>query len=118
MGSPLYQTNPTIPFGSQIVTINGVAYITESVSCKKPTTKVTREDQLGAPLGLVLVVGRYTFTGKLQLATKTTPAPSNGMTFSYTPQGDAAKTFVVEDVTQPTTNKTIPTVDITATQAA
>jgi hypothetical protein len=97
---PLVFNDGSIPFGSQVVTINGTPYVAEEIEFEEKSTAIYRRNEVNVPNGGVyisdLVKGKMT----LQLGSNTTPVPENQsrvtMTFLC-----ASKDFVVTNVTQP-----------------
>jgi len=71
-------------YGSQAVTINGVAYILNNFNVSRPKTDADDNDTDGGPQRRRTTHGRSTFTAECQLATSSTARPKFGDTFSLT----------------------------------
>lgn len=84
---PAYSDPSTIPFGSQVITSQGVTFVAESISFQQPSTTVERRDEDGDPSGQVTVAGFDNGTMVLQLATTSTVPPTIGATFTLTRAG-------------------------------
>lgn len=104
-----------IPFGSQVVTINGTSYVAEEIDFEEKSTAIYRHNEVNVPNGGVYITGLITGKMTLQLASNTTPIPENqsivSMTFRGTP-----KTFVVTDVNQPQKQNEIHKIKMTITE--
>lgn len=97
---PLFTNDGNIPFGSQVVSINGTNYVAEEIEFEEKSTAIYRRNEINVPNGGVyiedLVKGKMT----LQLASNDTPIPENQSVVSMTFRG-AAKDFVITNVSQP-----------------
>jgi hypothetical protein len=89
-----------IPFGSAVLTVNGVAFIGENISTSEPSATQERRDENGAPSGQVTVAGFITGSATIQFATTSTVAPTIGATFAYTNNGGVAGTYYVSEIGQ------------------
>lgn len=88
-------------FGSQVVTIDSVAYVAENISIDAPSTIIEQKNQYGVPSGQVIVEGFITGTATLQLASSTTAMPSIGDTFTLVQVGGGSGVnFLVSQVGQ------------------
>jgi len=88
-------------FGSQVVTIDSVAYVAENISIDAPSTIIEQKNEFGVPKGQVIVEGFVTGTATLQLASSATAMPSIGDTFTLVQVGGgAAVNFLVSQVGQ------------------
>lgn len=74
-------------FGSQILTINSVAYIGENISVSLPTKMIESMNEVGVDNKTILIEKKFTGSATLQLASSATVSPSRGHTFSITPVG-------------------------------
>lgn len=88
------------PFGSQIVTINGVDYVAEEINFEEPTTEKDRHDQVGNVTGSIYQAQKINGTMKLQLATNNTPIP-NRFDVTNLIYRNAPKAFIISNVGQP-----------------
>jgi hypothetical protein len=88
-------------FGSQVVTIDSVAYVAENISIDAPSTIIEQKDEYGVPSGQVIVEGFVTGTATLQLASSTTALPQIGDAFTLTQVGGgSAVYFLISQVGQ------------------
>jgi hypothetical protein len=87
-------------FGSQVVTIDSVAYVAENISIDAPSTIIEQKDEYGVPSGQVIVEGFVTGTATLQLASSATALPAIGDAFQITTVGGAAVYFLISQVGQ------------------
>lgn len=100
----------SFPYGSRVVTFNfsgggtGAA-ILENFEPTEPTTEISRQDQLGAPNGFVLIADPRTATATAQLATSSTTYISRGDTTSISIKNGTAITFVVTQASFPEANR-------------
>lgn len=90
-----------VPFGSQSVTIGGVAFIAESISPDVGGDVIERRGALGDPTGQVLIEGFTTGTAVLQLATTVTVPPTFGATFTLTRNGGATYNVAINGIGDP-----------------
>lgn len=90
-----------VPFGSQSVTIGGVAFIAESISPDVPSDVIERRNAVGDPSGQVIIQGFVTGSAVLQLATTVTVPPTIGATFTITRNGGATYGCVVSQMGDP-----------------
>lgn len=97
---PLVFNDGNIPFGSQVVQINGVDYVAEEIEFTEKSTAIYRRDEVNVPNGGVYIQDLVTGKMTLQLASNTTPVPEGQsivtMTFRGTP-----RTWVITNVSQP-----------------
>lgn len=104
----LYSTS--FPYGSRVVTFNfsgggtGAA-ILESFEQSEPTAEISRQTELGAPNGFVLVAEPRTATATAQLATTSSTYVARGDTVSISIKNGTAVTFVVTQVSDPEGNR-------------
>jgi hypothetical protein len=89
------------PFGSAVLTINGVAFVGENISIQEPSSTVEVRDEDGDPSGQITVPGFVTGTTTAQFASSATVAPTIGATFQYTANAGSALTYYVSEVGQP-----------------
>jgi hypothetical protein len=101
MPDPAGTTNDGgLVFGSQVVTIDAVAYVAENISIDAPSTVIEQKDEYGVPSGQVIVEGFVTGTATLQLASSATVLPAIGDAFQITTIGGTAVYFLVSQVGQ------------------
>ena len=101
MPDPAGTTNDGgLVFGSQVVTIDTVAYVAENISIDAPSTVIEQKDEYGVPSGQVIVEGFVTGTATLQLASSATTLPAIGDAFQITTIGGTAVYFLVSQVGQ------------------
>jgi hypothetical protein len=72
----------TIPYGSEVLTINSVTYIAENVSFDNPSTVVQRRNEANEPTGSYGVQDFVTGSATLQKAATGTAVPTPGLTFT------------------------------------
>jgi hypothetical protein len=97
---PLFTNDGNIPFGSQIVTINGTDYVAEEINFEEKSTAIYRRDERNVPNGGVYIQDLIEGTMTLQLGSNTTPVPEGQSVVSMTFRGQPVS-FVVTDVQQP-----------------
>src|SRR2546429_8262030 len=89
-----------IPFGSQVVTINGTEYVAEEIEFEEKSTAIYRRDEINVPNGGVyisdLVKGKMT----LQLASNDTALPEGESNRTLTFRG-APTQFVITNLSAP-----------------
>jgi len=104
----------TIPYGSVELTIPtaGTAYVARNVTVTRPTTKIEQKDELGEPIGFVLVPGFVTATANIQLDNGDT-VPALGDVFTHTFDSEiGSESFVVSSVGTPLDAEGLKFVDI------
>lgn len=99
MGLPAY-ADGNFPFGSQIVTLNGIDYVAEEINFEEPTNEKDRHDQVGNVNAALYQSQKITGTMTLQLASLTTPIP-NRFDIVNLIYRNAPKAFLVVKVGQP-----------------
>lgn len=109
---PTYSDPNTIPFGSQVITIDAVTFVAESLTFTEPTTPVERRDESGTPSGQVSIEDFANGSGVLQLAATSTVPPAIGATFTLTRNGSATVGCYVSEVGEPQSNADIRKVNI------
>lgn len=87
-------------FGSQILTIDSVAYVAENISVDAPSAVIEQKNIYGVPSGQVIVEGFVTGTATLQLASSATVLPTIGDAFQLTTVGGTSVYFLVSQVGQ------------------
>jgi len=89
-----------IPFGSQVVSINGTDYVAEEIEFEEKSTAIYRRNEINVPNGGVyisdLVKGKMT----LQLASNDTPVPEGQSVVTLTFRGSDTQ-FVITNVSAP-----------------
>lgn len=90
-----------VPFGSQVITSQGVTFVAENISFQEPSTTVERRDEDGDPSGQVTVPGFDNGTATLQLATTATVPPTIGATFTLTRNGGATIGCYFSEIGEP-----------------
>lgn len=107
----------SIPYGSQVLTINAVTYVAESITLSEPTNVIERMNELGEPSGQVLVNQFNTGSATLQLASTSTAHPANGMTFTADLQkAGSNQTYIVSEVSPQLGQQAAKTVNISFRQ--
>lgn len=89
-----------IPFGGEIVTLNGVDYVGEDINFEEPTNELERKDEKNKPNGAVYQRQKTKGTMTLQLSSYTTPIPEVN-TVVTVPFRNAPKGFIITKVGQP-----------------
>src|SRR5436190_15349321 len=89
-----------IPFGSEVVTINGVEYVAEDIEPQEKATSIIRRNEINVPNGAVHIKDLTKAKMTLQLASNDTPIPELLAIVGFTFRG-ASKDFIVSDVSQP-----------------
>lgn len=87
-------------FGSQVLTIDSVAYVAENISVDAPSAVIEQKNIYGVPSGQVIVEGFVTGTATLQLASSATVLPTIGDAFQLTTVGGVSVYFLVSQVGQ------------------
>lgn len=87
----------TLPYGSQVLTIDTVAYVAENINITRPGTILERKSEIGDPSGQVGIAGFVTGSATLQLAAAATAHPDLGDTFTAT-FGEGSETWFVSSV--------------------
>ena len=109
-----------MPFGSQVVTINEIAYIANSINIKRPVTVITGKNEVSVPFRETEIVDVYTCDLELQLADVTTAAPVAGMPFTLNDVGSGNAPvpikFKVQDVSPKFTSGGETMVSVTGRQ--
>jgi hypothetical protein len=84
MPAPTYpvKTASTLPFGSEVLSIDSVSYIAENFRVSQSSVTAERMGVDGAPNGFALNKGPKTGSTTLQLATATTAIPMVGHQFT------------------------------------
>lgn len=77
-----YTTTASLPYGSRVITIGGLAYVAQNFSTDQSLNVIERTDELGAPNGAVGIQTARTGSAQLQLATSAITVPSAGDEFS------------------------------------
>ena len=97
---PLVFNDGNIPFGSQIVTINGTSYVAEEIDFEEKSTAIYRRNEINVPNGGVyisdLIKGKMT----LQLGSNTTPVPEGQSAVTMNFRGQPMQ-FVITNVSAP-----------------
>ena len=95
-----YLSDGNIPFGSELVVINGTTYVAEEIDFHEKSTAIYRRDERNIPNGGVYIKDLLEGTMTLQLGSLTTPIPE-GQTLVTIPFRDVDTLFVITDVQQP-----------------
>ena len=72
----------SIPYGSEVLTINSVTYIAENVSFDNPSVVQQRRNEVNEPTGSFGVQDFVTGSATLQKAATGTSVPTPGLTFT------------------------------------
>lgn len=90
----------TVNYGTRVLTIATVAYVSDNVSVNRPTKAIDRTNALGEPSGSVGVADFITGSATVQLTTDGVE-PENGQTFTETfDTSTGAETFYVTSVSR------------------
>jgi len=90
-----------VPFGSQVITIGGTAFVAENISLNIPTQITERRNEVGDPNGQVIIEQFGNGSATLQFATTLTVPPTIGATFTLTRQSGLTIGAIVSQVTEP-----------------
>ncbi len=95
MPAPAYpvKSAATLPFGSEVLSIDGVNYIAEQFRVNQPSVTAERQNEVGAANGFALNKAPKVGSAQLQLATATTAIPQVGHTFER-----GGVTFILTEV--------------------
>lgn len=109
MADPTYpvKSASTLPFGSEVLSIDSVEYIAENLRLSQPSVTAERQDQVGGPNGFALNKAAKTGTATLQLATASTAIPQVGHQFTR-----ATIDYVLTDVGEEQSQNGFKTVPI------
>lgn len=109
MSAPSYpvKTASTLPFGSEVLTIDTVTYIAENFRVSQGSVTAERMDEVGGPNGFALNKAARTGSATLQKATATTAIPSVGHTFTRD-----SVTYVLTEVGEEQANNGIHTIPV------
>ena len=88
------------PYGSQVVTLNGVDYVGEQIEFVEDTNVTDRHDEKGNVNGALYQGKKITGSMTLQLARNSTPIPERFGVVSILFRG-VSKMFIVTKVSQP-----------------
>ena len=111
-----YTSITTLPYGSRVVTIASVGYIANNFNTSSGLTLLERQNELGAPNGVVGIAQAATGNAKLQLATSAVAIPDAGDEFSATIDSTAI-TFFITERSLPEEQAGFKTVDISFRQS-
>jgi hypothetical protein len=111
MPAPTYpvKSASTLPFGSEVWTIDSVNYIAETIRVTQGSVLAERQDELGGPNGFALNKAAKTGTATLQLATATTAIPVVGHTFT---RAADSTDYVLTEVGEERSQNGIPTLPV------
>lgn len=109
MPAPTYpvKTAATLPYGSEVLSIDSVNYIAEQLRVSQGSVSAERMDENGGPNGFALNKAARTGTATLQLATATTAIPLVGHQFTRD-----SVTYVLTEVGEEQAQQGITTVPI------
>jgi hypothetical protein len=117
---PVFNYNNVL-YGSRVLTIASVGYVAENVSVSRPTTVLTRENEVGEPNGFVSIQDWVTCNGTLQIPTSGSSYPQLGGTFTASfNSGSApggAEYWVIESIDMPESQRELKKVSFTARRA-
>lgn len=97
---PTVANDGNIPFGSQVVSINGTEYVAEDIDFTEKSSSHIRRNEINVPNGAVYIKDLTTGKMTLQLESNTTAIPESQSVVSMTFRG-AAKDFIITNVSQP-----------------
>ena len=89
-----------IPFGSEVVSINGVDYVAEEIEFTEKSTAIYRRDEQNVPNGGVYIQDLVTGKMTLQLASTSTPIPEGQSIVTMDFRGTPTQ-FVVTNISRP-----------------
>jgi hypothetical protein len=95
-----FENDGSIPYGSQVLLINSVNYIADSIEFQRPSKEINRTNELDEPTGSVNYEDFHRATATLQLAAAATAIPAKGQDVTIL-VGGANVNFFVYDVTIP-----------------
>lgn len=109
MPAPTYpvKTGATLPFGSEVLSIDSVNYIAENFRVSQPSVSAERQTEVSAPNGYALNLAAKTGSATLQLATTSTAIPVVGHTFTRN-----SVVFILTEVGEEQTQNGIKTLPI------
>ena len=111
-----YNSTASQPQGLEVVTINAIAYVCDSVSMNSNENRIiSRTDESGDRADFMLRAGSDQITGTmtLQRATDTTVLPPEGTEFTYDfDRSGTASTLVVQSVSVNRGTDTFDTFDV------
>ena len=112
-----YSTSANLPYGSRVLTINGVSYIANNFRVQKAGRLLERFDHLAAPSGAVLLDAPYTGT-ELQVANTLVAFPNVSMTFNCrVEQENANVNFFITEAGVPESFDQFKNCDVTFREA-
>ena len=88
----------SIPYGSEVLTINAVTYVAENVTFDNPSVVKERTNEIGEPSGSFGVQGFVTGSATVQKAATGTAIPTPGLTFATSSFSGSSVTFIVTKV--------------------
>lgn len=102
----------TFPYGSRVVTFNysgggSGSVILEAFEPTEGTFEISRQNELGAPNGFVLIAEPRTATATAQLASSSGTYISRGDYTQVSIKGGTSVTFVVTQASQPEGNREV-----------
>lgn len=113
-----YSTSANLPYGSRVLTINGVSYIANNFRVQKAGRLLERFTELAAPSGAVLLDAPYTGTAEIQIANTSVAFPNVSMTFSArVEQENANVNFFITEAGVPEAFDQFKNCDITFREA-
>jgi hypothetical protein len=89
-----------IPFGSQVVSINGTDYVAEEIEFEEKSTAIYRRNEINVPNGGVYIQDLVTGKMTLQLASVDTPIPEGQSIVTMDFRG-APTQFVITNLSAP-----------------
>lgn len=113
MPAPTYpvKTASTLPYGSEVLSIDSVSYIAENLRVTQGSVSAERMDENGGPNGYAMNKAPRTGTATLQKATSTTAIPQVGHEFTR-----STIDYIITDVGEEQSNNGIVTIPISFRQ--
>lgn len=88
----------SIPYGSEVLSINSVSYIAENITFDNPSNVIQRRNEANEPSGSVGVQDFVTGSATLQRAATATAVPTPGLTFATSSFSGSSVTFILTKV--------------------
>ncbi len=113
---PTVSNDGDIPFGSQVLDINGTDYVAEELDFEEKSTSILRRNEINVPSGAVhiqdIIKGKMT----LQLESNATPIPENQSQTTLDFRG-SPKVFIITNISQPQKQDEIHKLKVEITEA-
>lgn len=106
----------SVQYGSQILTLNSIAFVADNFETTQPSTVIERTNQLGEPSGSVGIAGFIRGTATVQLASSTHAAQIT-LGQDFTANSDTTTTYYITDISEPQVKDAEQKVNISFIQA-